>query len=284
MDTRSTANRVIKAVCRGDKRDMTVNPLMILIMILAFVIFSVYYMVIVRSIEEYAALPFFFSLAVLILVLIACFMSLSIVFLLLERNRRHSKRERDLREALIDHLEASDLKGDRETLESMRRTDEVIRENEHPASPKNMIYLAALGVTVSIICWAAPIINNYLGEVSYILIVAFLLIGMSAFPSVTTMPHEHEKRFIEFYELVRTSFLDIGIELDEFPPTIKEIDYEKMRAYSIFTLGAYSVYWAYVCLSSMNKHFAVHRRIEFTLIGSLKDIHHDDQGSEPFIQ
>ena len=281
MDARSAANRVIKAVCRGDRRDMTLNPLMILIMILAFVVFSVYYMIIVRSIEEYAALPFFFSLAVLILVLIACFMPLFIVLLLLVRNRRHSKRERGLRAALIGYLEASQETGEvlGDMIESMRQMDTEIRENEHPPSPKNMIYLAALGVIASIICWIAPVVNKYLGEVSYILIIAFLLIGMIVFPSITAMPYEHEERFIKFYGLVRMSFLNMGTELDEFPPTVKEISYDRMRTYSIITLGAFSVYWAYVCLSSMNKHFAAHRRIEFKIIESLKGTDHTGQDS-----
>jgi len=269
MDTRSAANGVVKAVCRGDKRDMTMNPLAILIVILGFVIFSVYYMVIVHDIESYAALPFFFSLAVLILVLIACFTPLFIVYLLLIRNRRHSKREKELRAALIDYLEASGI--GTEQLEEMRKADTEITNAEVPSSPKKIMYLAVPGVIVSVICWATPVINDYLGEVSYILIVAFLLLGMASFPSITEMPYDHEKRFMGFYGLAAAAFLNIGIELDEFPATIKEVSYDKMRLYSIVTLGAYSVYWAYVCLSSMNKHFAVHRRIEFTLISSLKE-------------
>ncbi|MCL2890333.1 MAG: hypothetical protein FWF40_00390 [Methanomassiliicoccaceae archaeon] len=268
MDTRSAANSVVKAVCRGDKRDMTMNPLAILIVILGFVIFSVYYMVIVHDIESYAALPFFFSLAVLILVLIACFTPLFIVYLLLVRNRRHSKREKELRTAMIDYLEASGI--GTEQLEEMRKADEEIKNAEVPPSPKKILHLAVIGVIISIICWIAPVIHEHLGEVSYILIVAFLLLGMAAFPSITEMPYEHEKRFIEFYGIASAAFRGIGIELDEFPVTVKEISYDKMRFYSMVTLGAYSVYWAYVCLSSMNKHFAVHRRMEFTLISSLK--------------
>ena len=273
MDARSAANRVIKAICRGDRTDMALNPLMMLIMILAYVIFSVYYMYIVHSIEAYADLPFFFSLAVLILVLIACSMPLLIIYLLLIRNRRHSKRESDLRAALIDYL-ASQQDGPTgpDGLNEIRKKDEEIRENEKPASPKNVIYLAASAVIVSVIVWVAPYIHEHLGEVSYILIVAFLLIGMSMFPSITSMPYEHEDHFIEFYGLARASFQRIGIELSEFPATIKETDYDKMRTYSILTLGLYSVYWAYVCLSSMNKHFAAHRKAEFEIIGSIKAI------------
>jgi len=272
MDTRSAANSVVKAVCRGDKRDMTMNPLAILIVILGFVVFSVYYMVIVHDIESYAALPLFFSLAVLILVLIACFTPLFIVYLLLIRNRRHSEREKDLRAAIMDYLEASgtDVIENKGLLEDLRRTDAEIKNFEVTPSPKKLIYLAVPGIIVSIICWATPVINDHLGEVSYILIVAFLLLGMTAFPSITSMPYEHEKRFMGFYGLAAAAFRDIGVELDEFPVTVNDVSYDKMRLYSMITLGAYSVYWAYVCLSSMNKHFAAHRRIEFTLISSLK--------------
>ncbi|UAL08200.1 MAG: hypothetical protein KRP56_02835 [Candidatus Methanogranum gryphiswaldense] len=272
MDTREAGNRVIKAVCRGDRTDLVLNPLMALIVIFAFIVFSVYYMVIVHDIQGYANLPFLFSFTVFILVIIASFMPLIISAVLLIRNKWHSKREEELRAAIIDYLDAcqKDAMTLKDRLEKMMEIDDSIRRDEHPSSPWKIIYLMILGIAVSLFCWSVFPLSEHLGEVSYVLIIEFLFIGIVAFPSITLMPYKHERHFIEFYEISKSSFSEIGIELNDFSPTINYMDYNKMRRYSLMTLGIFSIYWAYLCLRSMNKHFLSHKKMEFILISSIK--------------
>ncbi len=265
MDSREAGENVVVAICRGDRTDTILNPLMVIIMIFAFVVFSIYYMVIVHGIEEYADLPLFFSLAVLLLVIISCMMPILVISSLLRRNRRHYGREGDLRKALMDYTLVKCCISD-DDLTRLRKLDEVMRENERMPYRSRLACLMLSGISISVLCWLIYPINMHLGEVSYVLIIEFLFVSLAIFPSITSIPYEHQCRSIEFYDIVSDNIPGIIVHGFVMKPTIKYEDYKRMLRYSVMTLGLMSVHWAYKCIRSMNRHFRSHREMEYEIM------------------
>jgi len=270
VDTKEAGNGIIRCTCRGERTDILINPLMILIAIISYLVFAFYYMTIVRDIELKWTLPVHFAIAVFALVIIGAILALAVCYLISLRNYSHWKRENDLRARLILYLElrreviGANIGDD---IDYLKDTDaKIFRSEIQPFNSKKVIYILIVPLIIMVISLFVEVLRIHLGEITIVMMLLTLLTGLLAFPEMTSFSYDHERNFIRFYDQIRDISSSLRLEIPEFNATIPERSYGKLAKYSVCTLSILTPYWAYILISDMNSHIRNQRIVENAFI------------------
>ncbi|MFA5452412.1 MAG: hypothetical protein WC248_02410 [Candidatus Methanomethylophilaceae archaeon] len=275
MDSKEAGNKIIRCACYSEKTDILLNPLMIIIAVISYLVFAFYYLTIIREIDIQWSLPVHFIITAYGLVIIGILLSMITYYLILKRNYAHSKRESDLRRYLISYLKIRSRTDDidiSDDLNELIDIDAEISKHEDPIRPRKTLYLIIIPTIIILVSLSVNIMNDNLGEVTTITMVLMLLLGLLAAPEATTFPHEHEQCFTEFHNQMRLISEKIGLDVVRFEPTIPIRSFNKLAKFSICTLGFYSIYWAYLLFKDTNEHFRNQRIVENDFIDKMRKL------------
>ena len=166
-----------------------------------------------------------------------------------------------MRGYIIDYLSVRYAEGglDLGPIDDLRRMDSEIRGEEHTVPLKKTAYLLLIPAAVLIISLFVVPMKTHLGEVTIIMMIEMLAIGLIITPSATTFPHGHEERYIPFHRAVTDACKRIGMDVPEFSGTTTGLDPRKLSYITVATLGLASIYWSCVLIVQMNHHFIAHR-------------------------
>ncbi|MFA6710913.1 MAG: hypothetical protein WCR24_05275 [Candidatus Methanomethylophilaceae archaeon] len=275
MDSKEAGNKVIRCTCFSEKTDVLLNPLMIIIAVVSYLVFAFYYLTIVREIEIEWTLPLHFVIAAYGLVVIGIALSMMTYHLILIRNYAHSKREKDLRRYLISYLNTRSAAKDIDITDDLARLIEIdadISQHEDPTRPRKMLCLILIPVTIVFASLAIDVMHNNLGEVTMVTMILILSIGLMTVPEVTSFPYDHEQHFAEFHERMRLVSERVGLDTVRFEPTVPLRSFDRLAKLSVCTLGVYSVFWAYLLFKDTNEHFRNQRIVENDFIDKMRKI------------
>lgn len=273
MDSKKAGNRIIRCTCLSEKTDILLNPLMILIAVVSYLVFAFYYLTIVREIEIEWKLPLHFVIAAYSLVVIGVALSMVTYHLILIRNYAHSEREKDLRRYLISYLDIRSTAENIDITDDLNRLVEIdadISQHEYPVRPRRMLCLILIPVTIIFASLSIDVMHNNLGEVTMITMILILSIGLMTVPEVTSFPYDHERHFAEFHDCMRLASEKIGLDTVRFEPTVPMRSFERSFKLSICTLGVYSIFWAYLLFKDTNEHFRNQRIVENDFIDGMR--------------
>ena len=278
MDTKEAGNRIIRCTCYSERTDILLNPLMIIVAVISYLVFAFYYLTVIREIEIEWTLPLHFIIAAYGLVIIGIMLAMITYHLILMRNYAHSKRESDLRRYLISYLNVRSRTKNIDIAEDLAKLIDIdadISQHEDPIRPRKMLYLLLIPAAIILISLSIDFMHENLGEVTIITMVLILSVGLMAVPEVTSFPYEHERRFAEFHDQMRLTSEKIGLNTVRFEPTVPIRSFSKLAKLSVCTLGAYSIFWAYLLFKDTNTHFRDQRIVENDFIDEMRKIEKD---------
>ena len=257
MDSVKACNRIIMNITDRDRSDMILYPLMIAVVLISYIAIFVYYTLSVFG--KYNGMPpWEHMFGVLALLLMGISLILAVFYLLMVRSANHSKREADLRAALIDYVEFFGSRKGTEVSQHVRNmkglNDRYLREERIGNPKRDIIWVAAPGI-IGFLLMFIPQLEDYI-----LLLIAgcFLLsvvIALIVIPDVTMFGSKHDKRSMEFTAAFSNAVRPLNMRI---VPMSKSIGYRSFGVFAILTfitLGAFSVVWMYLIFGDMNKHF-----------------------------
>ena len=288
MDPRVAGNKVISNACRGERSDIVLHPAMSVILIVSFLVFSIYYLYIIRV--EYlikhpeVEVPPELSAAALILLIVSMAIPLGLHYVMLLRNVGHSERERELRSLTIGYLEASAAARGKDVsaeISALKAADARISSEESPTRPRDSLGLLLIPALIFAVTLLVRELNHNLGEVSLFSLLLLSSAVLILDPSTTSFPYRHESGFDGFSRGVRAACAKIGLEVPEFAANLKERDRRRLVAGTVCTLGILSVYWGCLLNRDMNAHMREQHRFERAFVRGMRELETGQAGPVP---
>ncbi|MDD3398356.1 MAG: hypothetical protein PHW93_02005 [Candidatus Methanomethylophilaceae archaeon] len=274
MSSKKVANEIIVNVYDRDRTDIMVEPALVTVVLASYLLFTISYAVTqmsrIRDLTDNGVLAMhvatFLTLGLLIM--------MSIFFLLMSRNEKHSHREKALRKAMIDylqelnHLRGSNLDG---LIAEMRRIDDRISSKERPAAARKWGLIIVAPLVLMVISsftdtapLAVPVLGLALGT-SFVALV-FTIRG------VTNFAYNHEKAWLDFLTPFQKSLKELQIP---FPNKFeKQVGFRSFLVFLILSLVTgwlFMPIWAYLLFRDMNLHFRQQWAWENCLIRALRN-------------
>jgi hypothetical protein len=273
MSSKNVANEIITNIYYRDRTDILVEPVLVAIVLGSYLLFTISYAISQMgrwgSLSEDGVLAMhvatFLTLGLLIM--------MSIFFLLMSRNEKHSQREAELRSAMIryleelNHLQGRDLE---KHIAEMRRIDETIVRKEHPAPAKWWAMLIAAPLVLMVLSsftdtapMAVPVLGLALAA-SFIAL-AFTIRG------VTNFSYNHEKRWMGFLLPFHKALRELRVPFpNEFQKQVGFRSFLLFFILSIVTGWLFMPVWSYLLFRDMNLHFQEQWTWENCLVKSLR--------------
>ena len=179
--------------------------------------------------------------------LVNLFVSIILIYLLVNRRSTHFKRQKFLSQDIIA------------TIDSLKNTKEVELEGSLLSLERRVKESNAEEMDKSAILWAilsgfVPFIQLY---VYYFLVSDF---------------YRHERREDNFWDDTRIALKKLGVNFS-LPQRKEPIPNRSFVLYlilTIITIGLFSVYWIYILIKDPNEHFSYHIKSESQLITALE--------------
>lgn len=275
------ANEIITNIYDRDRTDIMVEPVLVTVVLASYLLFTVSYAVSqlnrIQTLSENGVLAMhvatFLTLGLLIM--------MSIFFLLMSRNEKHSQREKELRMAMIryleelNHLRGRNLDG---YIAQMRNIDSKITSRERPAPARKwgiIIVSPLLLMVVSSFTDTAPLAVPVLGLALATSFIALVL----TIRGVTNFAYNHEKAWMEFLTPFHKSLKDLQIA---FPNKFeKQVGFRSFLVFliaSIVTGWLFMPIWAYLLFRDMNLHFRQQWIWENCLVRTLRNFETSREG------
>ncbi len=272
-DSREVANRILANVHRREKTDLVIEPFLVLVVIVAFMVLINYFMVsllisTLRAGDGVSELFFNIGLYMVLhlLIITAGF------YLLMSRNEKHSKREDELRSLLLEYFrcKVEDHEIQR-PLRGMVETDEAIRRKERPVSTwRALIWIGLpLFITVLMVEPALSFAAVALGLFFYL--VSFLAL-VYVVRNITNLSYHHERRWLAFQKHMVDAAKRTGMRIGH--PSRKTIGIRSFLVFivvSVMTYGLFFPIWIWLLLKDMNRHFEEQWLFEESLIEALRE-------------
>lgn len=273
VSSREAGNRIIMNITDRDRSDLVLYPAMIAVVILSYLVILLLY--VLSVLREYGSdlPPLDQIFGVLALLLMGVSILLAVFYLLMIRNKNHSKRESDLRKAMTEYIDTNCFTCGQDLtsyVEKMKRLDSKFDMEEKMGNPKKQIFWIALPALLGFLLMWIPSLRDY---VVYVLLGCFalsIIVALIIAPHVTTFAREHDKRTKEFTYAFCEAYRSMGTNL---VPTSKTVGYRSFFLFGILTvitIGAFSVVWIYLVFSDMNKHFMEQWKFEDRLLRSVR--------------
>jgi hypothetical protein len=273
MDSVKACNRIILNITDRDRSDMILYPLMIAVVLVSYIAIFVYYTLSVF--EKYSGMPpWEHMFGVLALLLMGISLILAVFYLLMVRSANHSKREADLRRALIDYVEffgsrkGSDVS---QHVKNLRGLDAKYLREEKIGNPKrDILWVAAPGI-VGFLLMFIPQLESYILPLIAGCFFLSVVIALIVIPDVTTFGLKHDKRSLEFTSAFSNAVRPLNMKI---VPMSKSVGYRNFGVFAILTLitlGAFSIIWTYTIFGDMNKHFQEQWKFEDHLFRMVRD-------------
>lgn len=268
------ANEIITNICDRDGSDMLVEPTLVTVVLGSYVIFTISYAISqawrLQSLAEDGLLAMhvatFLTLGILVV--------MSVFFLLMSRNEKHSQREKQLRNIMIRYVEEinnSQCNNLDKYIIGMKKINDKILDKERPAPARKWgaiivapLILMALSSFSDSNPLAVPILS--------LALLTSLLALISTIRGVTNFSYNHEKRWIEFLIPFGEAMGVLNIKIPN--PFKKQVGFRSFVlffALLVVTGFLFLPIWAYVLFKDMNKHFVEQWIWENSLIRGLKN-------------
>lgn len=270
---RCEANDIIETIVSREKTDLVLPPAMVAFVILSYVAIVLSYLrtvIITYGRDVPAAQAFGISA----LYLIGNGLVLAFFYLLMTRNKRHSRRESHLRKSLLKYAEScnlscgADLTTSIETLKSMDM--EMDRKENLELSHGRIIYALIPMAFGSVILAAVDLTTNYVLVFSGLFIISIILL-LAIAPSVTEFPRKHEMAAIDFAEEFHKIAPFLGISAKPHARTMGFRSFILFVILSVLTAGLFIALWAFLVFRDMNWHFIVQWSYEDGILRSIRD-------------
>jgi len=273
MDSVKACNRIIMNITDRDRSDMILYPLMIAVVLVSYIAIFVYYTLSVFG--KYSGIPpWEHMFGVLALLLMGISLILAVFYLLMVRSANHSKREADLRKALIDYVEFFGSRKGADVsqhVKNMKGLDEKYLREERIGNPKrDIIWVATPGIIGFLLLFIPQLEDHILPLIAGCFLLS-VIIALIVIPDVTTFGLKHDKRSLEFTSAFSNAVRPLKMKI---VPMSKSIGYRSFGVFAILTfltLGAFSIIWTYTIFSDMNKHFQEQWKFEDHLFRMVRD-------------
>jgi hypothetical protein len=273
MDSVKACNRIILNITDRDRSDMILYPLMIAVVLVSYIAIFVYYTISVF--ERYSGMPpWEHMFGVLALLLMGISLILAVFYLLMVRSANHSRREADLRKALIDYVEFFGSRKGADVsqhVKNLKGLDERYLRDERIGNPKrDILWVAAPGILGFMMMFIPQLEDHILLLISGCFLLS-VIIALIVIPDVTTFGLKHDKRSLEFTSAFSNAVRPLNMKV---VPMSKSVGYRNFGVFAILTLitlGAFSVVWTYMIFGDMNKHFHEQWKFEDHLFRMVRD-------------
>lgn len=270
-EVRDAANKIIRAILSRERTDIRLPPVMVSIIILAYVVIIIYYAKDMFSRYDSVPLPQLFTLIAMFT--IGAGLLIAIFYLLMIRNAKHAEREKELRSAMIEYAESNNIlcgSDIAEWVERLKAIDADICEKEKIEF--NWFYLILIMVPILI----GTVIVILTGDTDRLLTIvgisflASLAVAILVTPTITTFPMKHELRALVFFKEWNSSSVSLGLPFEQVDRTIGYRSFWVSLILTVLTLGIYWIFWAYAMFRDMNRHFEEQWYFEDNLLKSLR--------------
>ncbi len=273
-DSREIANRILANVHRRERTDLVIEPLLVLVVIIAFMVLINYFMLslLISTVQAGEGISELFFNIGLYMVLHLLIITAGF-YLLMSRNENHSKREDELRSLLMEYFRCKVEDHDiQRPLRGMVEVDEAIRSKERPVSTwRALIWIGLpLFITVLMVEPALSLVAAVLGLFFYF--VSFLVL-VYVIRNITNFSYNHERRWRAFQKHVVDAAERIGMRIEH--PCRRTIGIRSFMVFiviSVLTYGAFFPIWIWLLLKDMNRHFEEQWRFEESLIDALREM------------
>jgi|GEM_PF-1356176 len=273
MDSVKACNRIILNITDRDRSDMILYPLMITVVLVSYIAIFVYYTISVF--ERYSGMPpWEHMFGVLALLLMGISLILAVFYLLMVRSANHSRREADLRKALIDYVEFFGSRKGADVsqhVKNLKGLDERYLRDERIGNPKrDILWVAAPGILGFMMMFIPQLEDHILLLIAGCFLLS-VIIALIVIPDVTTFGLKHDKRSLEFTSAFSNAVRPLNMKV---VPMSKSVGYRNFGVFAILTLitlGAFSVVWTYMIFGDMNKHFHEQWKFEDHLFRMVRD-------------
>ncbi len=273
-DSRDIANRILVNVHRREKTDTIIEPKLVLVVMLSFLVL-VNYMLISLFMStrgtDVELEELFFNLGLYLvlhlLIVLAGF------YLLMRRNERHSAREAELRSLIIDyfrcHVEDRDIQ---KPLRKMIEMDGLIRRKERPVPTLKMAALIALPL-IGTVMMLVPSLSWFAITVGIFLYLISFLVLLYVIRNVTNFSFDHDRRWMTFQRHVLKASEAIGLKVGcHCERTVGMRSFMLFIFISYATGGLFFPIWLWLILKDMNRHFQEQWALEESLIEGLREM------------
>ena len=281
MDSVKACNRIIMNITDRDRSDMILYPLMIAVVLVSYIAIFVYYTMSVFG--KYSGMPpWEHMFGVLALLLMGISLILAVFYLLMVRNANHSKREAELRKALIDYVEFFGSRKGADVsqhLKNLKGLDTKYLREERIGNPKrDILWVAAPGI-VGFLMMFIPQLESFILPLIAACFFLSIVIALIVIPDVTTFGLKHDKRSMEFTSVFCNAVRPLNVKLT---PMSKSVGYRHFLIFAVLTLitlGAFSIVWTYTIFGDMNKHFQEQWKFEDHLFRMVRNTEMDYIGT-----
>ena len=273
MDSVKACNRIILNITDRDRSDMILYPLMIAVVLVSYVAIFVYYTLSVFGRYD-GVPPWEHMFGVLALLLMGISLILAVFYLLMVRSANHSKREADLRKALIDYVvffgsrKGSDVS---QHVKNLKGLDEKYLRDERIGNPKrDILWVAAPGILGFMLLFIPQLEDHILTLIAACFLLS-VIIALIVIPDVTTFGSKHDKRSLEFTSAFSNAVRPLNMKIVPMSRSIGYRNFGLFAILTVITLGAFSIIWTYTIFGDMNKHFREQWKFEDHLFRMVRD-------------
>jgi len=274
MSSKEVANEIITNIYERDKCDMLVEPILVTVVLGSYLVFTISYAISQAGRLQSLADDGLLAMHVATFLTLGILVVMSVFFLLMSRNEKHSQREDDLRDSMIRYLEEiNHLQG--KNLDSyiaeMKKIDKKILSKERPAPARKwgMIIVAPL---ILMVLSSFSETNPMAVPVLALALLTSLLALILTIRGVTNFSYNHEKRWIEFLVPFEKALRVLNIKSsNNFNKQVGFRSFILFLALSVLTGWLFLPIWAYLLFKDMNKHFVEQWVWENSLIRGLRN-------------
>ncbi|NLL94405.1 MAG: hypothetical protein GX224_01405 [Thermoplasmatales archaeon] len=272
-ERRVAANEIIEGILSRERTDIVLPPAMVAFVVLTYVAIAIAY--VAEVVKTHGAdIPPAQTFGLSAIYLIGNGLVLAVFYLLITRNRWHSKRESGLRKSLIRYAEACNLSCGADITPQIARLKaadaEVDAVDESKLAGRKMAYALIPMAFGSMVLAAVDTAQNAIWVFVFLYGVS-LLILLAMAPSVTEFPRHHEMAAIGFAEEFRHVAPFLGISAVPHGRTMGYRSFWLFVVLTALTAGFFVAAWAYLAFRDMNWHFTVQWRYEDEILRSVRD-------------
>lgn len=272
-EIRDAVNGIVKSVTERERTDVRLPPLMVAIIVAAYIVVVIYYISQLYSKYDSVPLPQIFTLTALFTV--GAGLLIAIFHLLMSRNNNHLRREAELRMHMIEYAEACNFSCGADLspyTEKLRMIDADIRDKEIFESDRVKLIVLILplligALLIALIGKTDVFITIVCGSFGVSLLLAIIIS-----PTITTFPMMHELRNLVFYKEWNKDVAPIlGLSSEPVERTIGYRSFWLSLILTIVTVGFFAVFWIYAMFRDMNAHFEEQWYFEDSLLKDIRE-------------
>lgn len=269
-EIRDATNRILESIADRESTDIRIPPSMIALIMISYVVVTVYYVTSVYSKYDYIPPQQMFTMAALFA--IGAALVIAMMYTLTTRNTKHCRRETKLRESLIEYAELNnhicgyDLTGQ---IEKMKETNNSIKRDESmDRRPSVIPILIPVIISLVLLCFAN--LREHLIPIIAACYIIALVISVLINPNLTRFPRQHDLRSKEFYQWFDSIAAFLGIEDCQYVTTIGPRSFWLFLFLSVITAGLFLIFWVYLMFRDMNRHFDMQWAYEDNIFRSVR--------------